>query len=306
MTQMQGKLIKYPKIYHIGSPEIEELLTIDDLVCVQTKCDGANARVVYDKEKDILIFGSRNRKLELNEDLSNWKFINVFKLAFLKNKNKFVPGYEYICESMQKHTLIYDNIPDVIGLDIINLSTNEFLYWKDSKKMFEDIGIDFVHVHFERSGSDITINELKELIKTSIYRHGKDEGVVLKCYSRKSKFGNPLFGKLIDIEFKEKNKTIFKGETPEVITNDSEIVNEYFTNGRFIKAINYFKDNNEVINMSLMPKLFKYISDDILSENILDIAREYNSIEFKKFNNIIAGKSSKMLKEYLINEVKIC
>ena len=52
--------------------------------------------------------------------------------------------------------------------------------------------------------------------------------------------------------------------------------------------------------MSLMPKLFKYLSDDILSENILEIMRQYESINFKQFNNIVAKKCAIMLKEYLL------
>ena len=301
MTQLQGKLVKYPKIFTLGSLENEGIS--DEYCIVQSKLDGANFRCRYLPEEDKLIFGSREQELLDNTDPEKWIAIKSYKKAFEKHKESFISNVVYFSESMQKHTLEYKDIPNTIGYDIFDLTRNEFWDWRAAKVAFEDIGIPFINVHYEGLLKDILREQLLEYIKASPYRKEGDEGIVIKSYSRLNIYGRPLFAKIVDPVFKEKNKTVFKGETPKVKTNDSEIVNEYFTEGRLIKAINYFKDNDEVIDMSLIPKLFKYISEDILSENILEIAKDYNSIDFKKFNNIVAGKSAKMLKEYLMNEV---
>ncbi len=297
--------MKYPKIFSLGSPENDGIL--DEIVVIESKIDGANFRCRYLPEEDGLLFGSREQELLNNTDSERWIAIKSYKKAFEEYKESFIPNVIYFSESMQKHTISYDSgMPDTIGYDIFDLERNEFWDWKASKKAFNNIGIPFINVHYEGLLKDITREQLLEYIKKSPYRKEGDEGIVIKTYKKLNTYGRPLFAKIVDPVFKEKNKTIFKGETPKVKTNDSEIVNEYFTQGRFIKAINHFKDNNEVIDMSLMPKLFKYVSEDILSENILNIAKDYNSIDFKKFNNVVAGKSAKMLKEYLMNEVIKC
>lgn len=302
MTQMQDKLMKYPKIHTLGSPETEGIL--DQLIVIESKVDGANFRCRYIPEEDKLIFGNRSRELLYNAEYSNWRAINAYKKAFEEHKENFIPDVVYFSESMQKHTLEYQNIPDTIGYDIFDLKRNEFWDWKAAAKAFESIGIPFINVHYEGLAENITIDELKEYIKKSPYRKEGDEGIIIKCYTRLNSYGRPLFAKIVDPIFKEKNKEVFKGVTPKIKTDNTEIINEYFTEARFIKAINHFKDDNEIIDMPLMSKLFKYMSDDIISENILEISRKYNSIDFKSFNNLIAKKCAITLKEYLMKGAK--
>lgn len=303
MTQFQNRLIKYPKIFSLGSPENEEIK--DEIVVIESKIDGANFRCRYILEENKLIFGSRNNELSYNAEFSNWIAIKSYKKAFEEYKDKFIPNVIYFSESMQKHTISYDNIPNTIGYDIWDLEQNKFWDFKKAKQAFEKIGIPFINVHYEGLLKNITKKELMEYIKQSPYRKEGDEGIVLKCYSKLNSFGRPLFAKIVTDEFKEQNKKVFKFEQHIAKTNDSKIVDEYLNDARFIKTINYFKDNDEIISMSLIPKLFKYISDDILSENILEITQKYDSINFKSINKIIATKSAIMLKQYLIDKALI-
>jgi hypothetical protein len=303
MTQFQNRLIKYPKIFSLGSPENEEIK--DEIVVIESKIDGANFRCRYIPEENKLIFGSRNNELSYNAEFSNWIAIKSYKKAFEEYKDKFIPNVIYFSESMQKHTISYDNIPNTIGYDIWDLEQNKFWDFKKAKQAFEKIGIPFINVHYEGLLKNITKKELMEYIKQSPYRKEGDEGIVLKCYSKLNSFGRPLFAKIVTDEFKEQNKKVFKFEQHIAKTNDSKIVDEYLNDARFIKTINYFKDNDEIISMSLIPKLFKYISDDILSENILEITQKYDSINFKSINKIIATKSATMLKQYLMDKALI-
>jgi len=299
---MTERLIKYCKIHTLGSPETEGIL--NQLIVIESKVDGANFRCRYLPEEDKLLFGSREQELNDNTNPENWIAIKSYKKAFEEHKEAFIPNVIYYSESLQKHTFEYENIPDTIGYDIFDVERNEFWDWKAAKIAFESIGIPFINVHYEGLAQNITIDEIKEFIKHSPYRRDGDEGIVIKCYNRLNSYGRPLFAKIVDPIFKEKNKQVFKGVLQTIKTDTSEIANEYFTEPRFIKAIHHFRNENEMLGMSLMPKLFKYISDDILSENILEISRKYNSFEFKNFNNIIAKKSAIMLKEYLIRGAK--
>jgi len=288
---------KYTKIHTLGNKENDGIL--DEVVVCQSKVDGANFRCQYDDVNDTLVFGSHNRVLE-DANPERWKAMRSYLKAFELHKDGFIPNVIYFSESMQQHTIAYDGIPDTIGFDVYDIEREEYYHWEAAKEAFERIGIPFIHIHFEKHGRDITVGELKRLWKESPYRKEGDEGVVLKCYSKKNIFGRPLFAKLVDPLFMEENMKAFKTVVPNKSTNDTEIVDRYFTDARFTKAIHHFMNDGIDINMSLMPKLFKYIGDDILSENILYITGEWKSINFKTFYNLIARKCAITLKEYLL------
>jgi len=299
---MQGKLMKYPKIHQLGTIENKGIL--DEIIVIESKIDGANFRCRYLPEEDKLIFGSRNNELLENTNENEWIAIRAYKKAFEKHKEAFIPNIIYFSESMQKHTISYENIPDTIGYDIFDLERNEFWDWKKAKRVFENIGIPFINIHYEGPGKEITVDKLKEFIKNSPYRKEGDEGVVIKCYGKLNKFGRPLFAKLVTDSFKEENKKVFnQGNPSEKQNNEDKILNTYFTINRFNKAINHFKEENIQIEISLMPKLYKYISEDIMSENILTIMNDYNNIDFKIFNHNVAKRTIQELKKYLLEKI---
>ena len=292
------ELIKYTKIKAIGADEIKELLTLSDLAVVEVKLDGGNARTTLNETGDGLIFGSRTNTLPYDADTNGWLFVGAMKQAFEKYPDKFVKGIQYISESMQKHTLTYTKVPLTVGYDCIDLSTGEYLPYEQSKKLFEDIGIPFVHIHCVKPANELTVDELVEYIKQPVYRDGAEEGVVVKVYSTKNRFGRPMFGKIVTDDFKVQNRKAFGENQPKKPKGlENRIAEMYFTPARFEKAIQHFKQEGELINMSLMPKLFAYISDDILIEHILEIKNMGNSLNFGSMNKIIASKSANMLKE---------
>jgi len=305
MTQFQDKLAKYTKIHSIGSPEIEELLKVPDMATVQTKLDGSNARSIYDAENDRLIFGSRAKELPEDTNINQWIFIKAMKQAFVEYKDEFKPNIQYCSENMSKHTLSYDDVPPTVGYDCIDLITGEYLDWKESKKLFEAIGIPFIHIYIEKPANEITIEELEKYIKTPIYHKQQEEGVVVKVYSRKNKHGSPLFGKLVTDDFKEKNRAVFgENEKPKKQPRDNEIkiADIYLTPARFVKALQHFEDDGDKIDMSLMPKLYRYVIKDVLSEHIIEISDDYNSINFPMLSKIVAARCAQNLKSYLLTK----
>lgn len=186
MAQIQGtgneSLVKYNHIFALGEEENEGIL--NELVVVESKADGSQFRIRYIPEQSKLIYGSRNNILPDDANTNEWIAIRAYKKAFEEHKENFIPDVIYYSENMKKHTIEYDNIPETLGYDILDLSTMQFYPWRKAKEAFEAIGIPFIHVHFEKHGKDITIDDLNELIKQSPYRgQGKpDEGLVIKCF----------------------------------------------------------------------------------------------------------------------------
>lgn len=309
MTQIQGigkeSLIKFPKIHAIGDDENEGIL--NELVVVESKIDGGSFRCRYIPEQCKLIYGSRNNILPDDTNINQWIAIRSYKKAFENYKENFIPDVIYYSESLQKHTIQYDNIPDTVGYDILDLNTMQFYPWRKAKASFEAIGISFIHVHFEKHGKDITIGDLYELIKQSPYRvSGKpDEGVVIKCYNKLNKYNRVLWAKLVTDDFKEKNRAVF-GESgqpkKQLKENEIKIADQYLNDRRFEKAVLYFKDSDNTIGMELMPVLYRYLMKDVLSEHILSISDDYSSINFKELGKIIAARTAQKLKSYLLTK----
>ncbi len=309
MTQIQGvgneSLVKYPKIFSLGEEENEGILT--EIVVIQSKIDGANFRGRYISEKECFIYGSRSKLLPSDTNPNQWKAIQSYNLALKEYKDAIIPDVMYCSESLQKHTLHYENIPPTIGFDIFDLKKMTFYPWRLAKKAFEDIGIPFINVHVEKHGSKLTLEELNELIKKSPYRKEGDEGIVIKCYDRLNIFNCPLFAKIVTSDFKEKNKAVF-GENgkskKQPKDNEIKIADTYLTDARFNKAILRFIDDGESIDMGLMPKLYRYIMKDILSENIIEISDDYSNINFPMLTKIVASRCANMLKSYLLTKAK--
>lgn len=302
--------IKYTKIRHLGDKETLGLLTEKGKVVVQSKIDGANFMFWVDNS-GLLHFGKRSSELSLKESYDRtkikehaWKAVPVVQEKFNECSERFKTTLLYYGESMQTHTLHYnDDMSGFIGFDVYSLETMEFLDWKIAKQEFENLGLPFINVHIEKEAKDISIDELNKLITKSPYRNDGDEGIVIKRYDMKNIYGRPLFGKIVLDDFKEKNRQKFVG-VKNVNTDEVAIVNLYGTEARIVKIIHKLHDDGYEIEMPLMKLLFKEVTKDILEEEILTIYEEQKSINFKTFEGLIANKCQKVLKDVILNEIK--
>ena len=287
---------KYIKIKALGTLETEGIF--DGKVVVQEKVDGANFSFFVEDNK--LTFASRNMVMVDKKNAGNWKAMLPVTEAFNQHKDKFNPNYLYVGESTQKHTISYDLIPGFIGYDIWNEETESFLYWKDSKVIFESLGLEFIHVHFERDGSEIIMEELEECIKDSAYKEGESEGVVIKNYNKQ------IFAKIVTDDFKEQNRAVFKGtnQPPKEGNSTISIASTYSTDARIEKIIHKLVDEGTVLDMSMIPILFNAVSEDIFEENAVEIYHTFDKIDFKHLRRIVAKKCIPVLKGILLERAK--
>lgn len=292
---------KYYRIPHLGSSESEGIF-LDEIV-VQAKIDGCNMSVYIDN--GVLIFRSRNRVLGNKVDEATFKNAAKFITEkFNDNSSLFDPSLIYFFEGMYRHTINYDfeNAPSAIGFDVMDKNTGLFFDWKVAKQAFEKIGVPFVPILMTKKGQDVKVEELQQIVNTQKSQFAKDEleeGVVVKNFARLNKFNRPLFAKLTRVEFKEANRLKFSG-LKELRDVERSIVTEFCTSARVRKLIlKLTLEEGNNLSMSLMPILFKSVSDDILTEAILEIQQKYSSIQFKEFTNMVAARCAKELKIYM-------
>jgi len=300
---------KYIKIKSLGDPENEGILTIPGKVVLQEKVDGAN--FAFFVEEGVLHFCSHNQNLTDSEQIAktgipeNWRAIEPVLDIWEEHPERFNPSLYYYAESMQKHTITYDDIPGCIGFDILNNITLELLDYENARLEFLKIGLPFIHVYGELGVEEITTGDLKSLYQESAYRNGTAEGVVIKRYDIKNKYDKPLFAKIVDDDFKEKNRIAFGGGEPTPKkTNEIEIAEIYSTPARIEKIIHKLHDDGNEISMPLMKILFREVIKDILDEEIVEIYQNYKSIDFKALESLVSKKCVKNLKRVMMNDNK--
>ena len=302
--------IKYPKIKILGDESNKGILTTPGKIIVQEKVDGGNFGFYI--KNDVLYFCSRNQNLTDSDQIAKtglpktWKGIKPVLDSFKKDPLMFDSDLYYYGESLQRHTISYDDIPGFIGFDIFQIDlgsdiyrdipTGHFFNWKWSKKCFEKMELPFIHTYHEISTEEeITIEYLKSLYQKSAYRNGKAEGIVIKRYDTQQ------MAKIVDDAFKEKNHKIFgKPQQKQVI--EDKIVNIYITDARIEKTIYKLHDEGHKIEMPMMQVLYKFVIQDMLEEEILELYETYNSIDFKNLNRLVSKKCVIVLKKVIMNE----
>jgi len=301
MTQFK----KYPKIYRLGSEETSDFFKfVDDSVVVEEKVDGGNGCFWID-EDDAIHVSSRNRDLTNENDAKTFAKQRATLMEILRGKD-INKDYYYYIEWMATHTIRYDNVPDVIGLDIrMKRSMDEdecglFLGRDTRVHLFEELDIENIPLVWRGKINDLQKMKIEDLIGPSKYYSGKMEGVVLKNYNRKAKMGNhQLYAKVVADEFKENNKAVFGG-VREKNTDTNKIVEAYCTEARIKKHIQkLLNEENLPLGMELMKYLPRNVGQDILVEDITGIYEAYNWLDFKSFKTLITKRCVKELQIYM-------
>ena len=294
--------IKYPKIRILGDRSNDGILTTPGKIVIQEKVDGANFGFYI--EADILYFCSHNQNLTDSNQITktgipkNWKGIEPVLESWDRDPEMFDEGLYYYGESLQKHTIKYDDgISGFIGFDILDLDTGSFLYWTWAEARFKNMRLPFINVICELStDKEITIDYLKSLYQKSAYKAGSAEGIVIKRYDTQ------LMAKIVDDEFKEKAKQpTLKDPVNDVV--EYPIAEIYATPARIEKIIHKLHDEGNEIEMPMMKILFKRVVEDILEEEIIEIYYNYSKINFKTLNNLVSKKCVLTLKKVIMGRV---
>jgi hypothetical protein len=292
--------IRYPKIKILGDRSNKGILTTPGQIIITEKVDGGNFGF-YIKD-DILYFCSHNANLTDSEQITKtgipkrWRGIEPVLESWKNDPTLFDLDLYYFGESMQKHTISYDNISGFIGFDIISINTELFLNWKLAKQEFEKLNLPFINIYNEINVNDVTLDYLKSLYQKSAYKEGSAEGIVIKRYDLQ------LMAKIVDDKFKEKNRKIFGRTEQPKMTDDIRITEVYATPARIEKMIYKLHDTGYNIEISMMQILFKEVVKDILEEEILNIYSEYKSINFKILNNLVSKKCITILKNVIMDK----
>jgi hypothetical protein len=271
--------------------ELEGMFSGD--IFITTKLDGSNGSVRLGADKE-LIFTSRNRVLSAEFD--NQGFYARFSSderfpKYLKEHPTHVLFGEWIyTRGVLKYT------EDVVGkfmiFDIYDQTLNAYIR---PEKYIEELDI------FKIDRVPITImitnpnaDEIMKLLathKSGWNSQGEFEGIVLKNYEFRNKYGRQVFGKIVRDEWKE----IQADRRSRIIIDDLEqdIIDNFLTRAFIEKEVGKFAD----FNNTHIGELLSRVWHELIHEEIWHIIKKYKNpkIDFARLHSLAIAKIKQVI-----------
>jgi hypothetical protein len=275
-----GEFVRYPSVVRFGHEEVDGITA--GTVHVFPKLDGTNASVW---RADVMRAGSRNRELTLAEDNHGffaWAIQQENLHAFLADH----PGFRLFGEWLVPHTLkdyreeawrrFY--VFDAVGPD------GTFAAWESYADTLRAYKLDVLEpLAIIRNPSEADLWRCVEQ-NTYLMRDGAGpgEGVVLKNYQFRNRFGRATHAKLVRAEFKEENRRAFGVvEQNGAFQVEAAIAERYVTRA--------FVDHEraklgELPRHSLIPRLLQTVFYELVREHTWDFLKEHRNptVDFKR------------------------
>lgn len=265
------------------------------------KIDGTNASVWWNGK---IKAGSRKR--ELNEEQDNANFYKTIKED--NNIKSFLIDYPELRlygEWLVPHSLktYRENawrkfyVFDVTEGDVEE--GGRYLNYDEYKPLMENYEIEYIPclMRIENGKKERFEQALKKNNYLIDDEKGFGEGIVIKNYNYKNRFGRTVWAKIVTSEFKEKHIKEM-GEPTIIETTDYEekFINDYCTE-TFIKK--EYSKMSEGWTSKMIPKLLGIIWHELVTENIWDAIKKYKNpkLDFGRINKLCIYKTKKVLND---------
>jgi hypothetical protein len=292
---------KYQHLERFGTTEVQNIEL--GKTYIFPKIDGTNASVWLNDKGEIQA-GSRNRHLTLESD-------NAGFYAWVKEQSNLLeyltenPTHRLYGEWLVPHSLktykedawrnfyVFDVAIDKAENEIMHESDNKvkYLHYDEYKPLLEGKGLNFiVPISIITNASyEQLVNQLLKNVFLIEDGKGVGEGIVIKNYDFKNKYGRNTFAKIVTSEFKEKHaKTMGASEIKGKKMVELEIAQEFVTTALVEKV--YAKiENDKGFNSRSIPQLLNTVYYDVVKEDAWNFVKKHKnpSINFKTLQHFI-------------------
>jgi len=293
------KFEKYQHVERFGNTETEG---IENGLCyVFPKIDGTNASIWQDDNK--IMAGSRNRELTLTNDNAGF-YEWVIKQDNIKSFLNDNPTFRLYGEWLVPHTLkTYEESAwrKFYVFDVMNES-GEYLDFDTYSKILEEYLITYIQpiCTIQNPRLDSLMKTLDKNIFLIRDGEGVGEGVVIKNYSYKNRFGRVTWAKIVRNEFKEANKKSFG--IPEI--NQTKMIEERFIDDYCIEGL-IEKEYNKIVTevgwweSKYIPRLLQTVFYCLITEELWNALKKYKmpKIDFRYLEKLCTNKIKNVKKE---------
>ena len=282
---------KYDSILRHGKSATHLTLEGSPHIVIQEKIDGANAS--FQRVGDEILAFSRNTPLDSENNLRGF-----YEWTQTINPDKLAEGAIYFGEWTAKHKIDYgENHGKFFLFDVYGIYTEEYLPFGAVELASVNIGIDLIPVFYK--GEFQSLEHIQAFIgKSTLGEFG--EGVVVKNYDYRDKYGEQVFTKFVSDEFAEVSKA--KKHTIKTNTDPlTEFINSTLTEARVTKLLHKMVDEgqlNEDYAIEDMGTILKHLGSAVYE----DIIKEESDTLMKLIKSKVGRAVPNMVKQVLLTE----
>jgi hypothetical protein len=294
---MKMEFAKYQHIERIGTVETNG---IEYGMCyIFPKIDGTNSQLWQDEG---LKAGSRNRVLLLDNDNAgfyNWAIKqDCFRVFFEKYPYLRLYGEWLVPHTLRTYQKTAWNKFYVFDVTRGGEVEESYLHYDVYKEFLDECGIEYIPpiCKVENPSYERMVNQLEKngyLIEDG---KGSGEGIVIKNYGFRNRFGRVTWAKIVKNEFKEKHSKCDVTELKESKMVEAEIVDKYVTLTLITKE--YQKIDIECgWSSKLIPRLLNTVYYCLVKEESWNYVKEFKNpmIDYKRLLFFTTAKIKKLM-----------
>lgn len=283
--------IKYQHLERYSTTEVEG---IEVGTCyVFPKLDGTNGSVWWD---DGVRAGSRNRELALDND--NAGFMNAMVtdkavINLLNNDRCLILYGEWLVPHTLK-TYNDDAWRKFYVFDVYDRNKERLLSYDEYSAPLVAAGINVIApIAIIKNGS---IEHFTECLSKAHYLvkdgEGSGEGVVVKNYDYKNKYGRQTWAKIVANEFKAKHHIAMGAPVVGCEIVEEKIVAKYVTHALVDKVVAKITNEMEGWSSKYIPRLIHTVYYDLVTEETWNFVKEFKNpkVDFKVLSHYTTAK----------------
>lgn len=286
--------VKYQHLERFGTQETDGIL--DGTVHIFPKLDGTNASIWWD---DGLHFGSRNR--ELTPESDNAGFMNTMVKTSINDFFEVFPNRRLYGEWLVPHTLKTYDARAWRRFYVFDVMINDkYLHYDEYSHILSEFGIDYIPpiCTMERATPDMLLEASQKASFLIEDGKGNGEGIVIKNYDYKNKYGRQTWAKVITNEFKSEHHKVMGA--PLVLGTkmvEDEIVEEFVTESFVLKEKAKIENEKGEWNSKMIPMLLGVVFYELIREETWNIMKKHKNpkIDFGLLNKLTIMKTKKVI-----------
>jgi hypothetical protein len=294
--------IKYQHLERYGNTEVEG---IEVGTCyVFPKLDGTNSSVWMDPTKLVpFSCGSRNRELSIDND--NAGFMNamvddVSVVTYIYANPEHVLYGEWLVPHTLK-TYNDDAWRKFYVFDVYDRNKERLLSYDEYSEGLVAAGINVIApIAIIKNGS---IDHFTECLSKSHYLvkdgEGAGEGVVIKNYDYKNKYGRQTWAKIVSNEFKAKHHIVMGAPVIGGEIVEEKIAAKYVTQSLVDKVEAKIVNEMGGWSSKYIPRLINTVWYDVVTEETWNFVKEFKNpkVDFKVLLHYVTAKIKELKKE---------
>lgn len=263
------------------------------------KLDGTNASVWVDEKYNIRA-GSRKREITPDNDNAGFAKFALNDARIIGFLSEY-PGFRLYGEWLVPHTLKTYNKDawrKFYVFDVFNHYLGSYIPYSEYKEYLEEHDIDYIPAYSTMKNATYD-HFLVELNKNDfLMSEGVGEGIVIKNYNYKNKYGRTIWAKLITSTFKESHKRVM-GPDEKRFSDliEEKIVDEFLKQDIIEKVYAKISNEEEGWNSKYIPRLLGTVYHDFVTEELWQGLKKHRNptINFKTLNSLIVNKTKESL-----------